>query len=193
MRPFDGIVTQKEATPGDIVSPSLGAGSSSIVELARGLEILAKVPEVDVGLLKPGQQVKIIADAYPNQAFPGIVKLVAPEAKIENNVTSFEVRIALPPNLEALRSKMNVDVTFLGEPITNALVVPTVAIVTEEGETGVMVPDLDNQPQFQKVTVGQTFEDKTQVLSGLISGDQVFIDLPEDYKKKKAKEEKENN
>ena len=33
---------------------------------------------------------------------------------------------------------MNVDVTFIGEQINNTLVVPTVAIVTKNGETGVL-------------------------------------------------------
>jgi len=33
-------------------------------------------------------------------------------------------------------SGMNVDVTFLGEALKDALVVPTVAIVTEKGKTG---------------------------------------------------------
>jgi HlyD family secretion protein len=178
--PFDGIVTQKEATEGDIVSPSLGAGSSSIVEIARGLEILAKVPEVDVGQLKIGQKVNIVADAYPDKVFQGKVNRIAPEAKIENNVTSFEIRIALVTGLEQLRSKMNVDVSFLGEEIDNALVVPTVAIVTQKGQTGVMIPDRDNKPKFKSITIGLTLQDKTQVLEGLTTEERVFVDLPQD-------------
>jgi len=181
--PFDGIVTQKEATVGEIVSPSLGAGSSSILELARGLEVIAKVPEVDVARLKVGQSVKVRADAYPDRIFEGKVRLIAPEAKVENNVTSFEVRITLLNGLEELRSKMNVDVTFLGDEINNALVVPTVAIVTENGETGVIIVDRNNKPKFKPVTIGPTIDTQTQILSGLTAEEKVFITLPKNYRK----------
>ena len=73
---------------------------------------------------------------------------------------------------------MNVEVTFLGQPRSNALVVPTVAIVTEEGKTGVMIPDENGQPQFQSVIIGTSVNDKTEILSGLTMSDRVFIDLP---------------
>ncbi len=195
--PFSGIVTQKSGTEGAFVTPTtsgsstISANVTSIVTIAKGLEILAKVPEVDVGQIKPGQPVEIIADAYPDQVFKGRVQLVAPEAVVEQNVTSFEVRVALLTGQKQLRSGMNVDLTFLGEQVNNAVVVPTVAIVTQKGKTGVMVPDLDNRPKFQPVTIGPTIQDQTQVLEGVRSGQRVFIDLPEDRNKKKDQEKKE--
>ena len=59
------------------------------------------------------------------------------------------------------------------------MVVPTVAIVTQEGKTGVMVVGENNQPLFKPVTIGLTLEAKTQILQGLNPGERVFIDLPE--------------
>lgn len=141
---------------------------------------MAEVPEVDIGQLKPGQPAEIVADAYPDQVFQGKVQRVAPEAIVEENVTSFEVRVALLNGQDGLRSGMNVNATFLGQQISDTVVIPTVAIVTEEGETGVMVPDANNEPEFQPVTIGLTLEDKTQILQGLKPGERVFIDLPED-------------
>lgn len=188
--PFDGIITQKYATEGAFVTPTTSASttasatSTSILAVARGLEIVARVPEVDISLLKRGQPVKVIADAYPNEAFQGQIIRIAPEAIVEQNVTSFEVTIGLINGQEKLRSKMNVDVTFMAQPLSDALVVPTVAIVTEKGETGVMVPDADNKPQFKSVRIGLVLDDKTQVLEGLNPGERVFIDLPEDKKSK---------
>jgi HlyD family secretion protein len=78
---------------------------------------------------------------------------------------------------------MNVDVTFLGRELENALVVPTVAIVTQEGQTGVMLLDKENKPKFQPVEIGVTINDKTQILQGLTSDRRVFIDLPQDKSK----------
>lgn len=182
--PFDGIVTQRYATEGAFVTPTTSASntasatSSSIIALARGLEIIAKVPEIDLNQIKLGQPVKIVADAYPDLEFHGIVKRIAPEAIVEQNVTSFEVSIGLLTGQDKLLSKMNVETTFLGKPLVNAIVVPTVAIVTENGETGVMITDENNEPKFKPVTIGITIEDKTQILSGLLPGEKVFIDLP---------------
>jgi len=79
---------------------------------------------------------------------------------------------------------MNVNLTFLGQPLKGVLAVPTVAIVTREGETGVLVPGTADQPQFQSVTLGATLGDQTQILHGVAPGDQVFIDLPSGTKLK---------
>lgn len=188
--PFDGIVTQKYANVGAFVTPTTSASStasatsSSILALARGLEVVAKVPEVDIGRLQRGQPVRIMADAYPNDTFEGQVIRIAPEAIVDQNVTSFEVTIGLITGRDKLKSKMNVDVTFLGQQLSDALVIPTVAIVTQEGETGVMVPDAENNPEFKPVSIGLVLDDKTEILSGLEPGERVFIDLPKPKEKK---------
>lgn len=182
--PFDGIITQKYATEGAFVAPTTSASeatsatSTAIVALAEGLEVLAEVPEVDIGRIELGQTVEVRADALPDQVFQGRVKVIAPEAVVRQNVTSFQVRIELVTGQDKLLSGMNVDLTFLGDRLPQALVVPTVAIVTRDGKPGVLVPDADNKPQFRPVTVGTTVEDETQILDGLAAGDRVFTDLP---------------
>ena len=196
--PFSGIVTQKYATEGAFVTPTTSASSTvsatstSIIAIAKGLEILAKVPEVDVGQIKPGQSVEVVADAFPDKVFKGRVERVAPEAVVDQNVTSFQVRVGLLTGQQELRSGMNVDLTFLGQELTNALVVPTVAIVTQEGNTGVMVPDLDNKPKFKPITIGPTIQNQTQILEGLRKDEQVFIDLPKDFKREKDNQQNED-
>ena len=192
--PLSGIVTQKYAEPGAFVTPttsastSASATSSSIVAVARGLEILAQVPEADLGRMKQGQQVEIVADAYPDRVFKGHVRLIAPEAVVEQGVTSFQVRVALDTGIDKLRSGLNVDLTFLGDRVNNALVLPTVSIVTEKGKTGVLVPDAKNKPQFREVTVGAQIQNQTQILEGVKEGDRIFVNPPKDYKIEKTKE-----
>ncbi|WP_242053057.1 HlyD family efflux transporter periplasmic adaptor subunit [Planktothricoides raciborskii GIHE-MW2] len=182
--PFSGQITQRYATEGAFVTPTTSASSAgqatstSIVALARGLEILGKVPEADITQIQPGQRVEIVADAYPDQVFTGKVRLIAPEAIKEQDVTLFEVRVDIDSGFEELRSGMNVDVTFLGDELKNALVVPTVAIVTNKGETGVLVPNEKNEAVFRPVTIGPTIGNDIQILSGLESGDRVFVGLP---------------
>lgn len=182
--PFSGVVTQKYATQGAFVTPTTSASdatsatSTAIVAIANGLEVLAEVPEVDIGSLKLGQSVEVRADALPEQVFQGRVRLVAPEAVVKQNVTSFQVRVELTSGQDKLLSGMNVDLTFLGDRLNNTLVVPTVAIVTKDGQTGVLIPDQANKPEFRPVTIGTAVGDQTQILDGIESGDRVFIDLP---------------
>lgn len=189
--PFDGVITQRYATEGAFVTPTTSGSSNnasaatSILAIAEEMEILAKIPEIDIILVQPGQLVDVVADAFPGQTFRGQVRLVAPEAIVEENVTSFEVRMIIDPQAREklpLQWGMNVDVTFLGPELAQTLVVPTVAIVTEEGETGVMVPDLENKPEFRPVALGATIDDQTQVVRGLQPGDRVFIDIPEQFR-----------
>ncbi|MFN5301718.1 MAG: efflux RND transporter periplasmic adaptor subunit, partial [Pseudanabaena sp.] len=158
--PFAGIITQKYANAGAFVTPTTTASASnsssstSIVAIANGLEIIAKVPEVDISQIKIGQEVEIVADAFPTEVFKGKVRLIAPEAIIEQNVTSFQVRVTLETGKDKLQSGMNTDLRFIGKQIDGALVVPTVAIVTQEGKTGLLIADEKGKPKFQPVTIG---------------------------------------
>lgn len=193
--PFSGIITQKFANIGAFVTPttsastSASATSSSIVALARGLEVLANVPEADIGKIKVGQEVEIIADAYPDQKFKGNIRLIAPEAVNEQGVTLFQVRVAITTGRDTLRSGLNVNLTFLGDEV-NALWVPTVAIVTEKGQTGVLIPDKNNKAKFTEVTIGSQVGSETQVLEGLEKGKLIFTNPPDDYRIKKMLEKR---
>ena len=183
--PFSGIITQKYANAGAFVTPTTTASASnsssstSIVAIANGLEIIAKVPEVDISQIRIGQDVEIVADAFPSEVFKGKVRLIAPEAIIEQNVTSFQVRVTLETGKDKLQSGMNTDLRFIGKQIDGALVVPTVAIVTQEGKTGLLIADEKGKPKFQPVTIGTTVDNQTQILSGAKVGDRVFVKLPD--------------
>lgn len=185
--PFDGIVTQRYTTEGAFVTPTTSASntasatSSSIIALAKGLEVVAKVPEIDLKVLKLNQNATILADAYPDEPFKGVVTRIAPEAVVEQNVTSYEVTVKLLTGQEKLLSKMNVDVTFIGKEINNALVVPTVAIVTYEGKTGVIRLNDEKQAVFTPVEVGLVINNKTQILSGISPDDRIFTRMPKNW------------
>lgn len=191
--PFSGIITQKYAVEGAFVTPTTAASatssatSTSIVALASGLEVLANVPEVDIGRIKLGQQVEIRTDAYPDQVFRGKVRLIAPAAVEQQNVTSFQVRISLITGNQELKTGMNTDLVFLGDVLKNVLTVPTVSIVTQDGQTGVYMPATGRKAKFVPVTIGPSIGTETQILEGLNQGDLVFVDLPKD---KRPREER---
>ena len=189
--PFAGVISQRFADAGSFVTPTTtasataGATSSSIVELARGLEVLAKVPESDLGRLRVGMPASVRVDAFPDRRFAARIRQIAPRAVKVNNVTSFEVKLELINPPPVLRIGMTADVDFQTGRLDPQTVVPTVAIVTEDGKPGVLLVGKDRQPTFQSVELGASSGRDTQVLRGLEPGTRVFIDLPPWAKKRK--------
>jgi HlyD family secretion protein len=187
--PFSGKITRLFVQEGDFVTPTTSASSSdsatsaSIAELSDGLEIEAKVPEASIAQIKVGQRVEIKVDAYPNDVFAGRVRLIAPRAVKENNITSFRIKVAVQTGQDKLKFGMNVRLAFLANQIRKALVVPLAIVVTRSnGQTGVLVPDENNQAQFRSVTVGATVGDQIQILQGVSEGERIFISPPENQK-----------
>ena len=182
--PFDGTITARYAEPGAFVTPTTaasataGATSASIVELSKGLEVAARVPESDIGRIATGQSAEIRVDAFPDERFKAQVSEVAPRAEKQDNVTSFEVKLTLIDPPEKLLIGMTADINFQTGQSTPKTLVPTVAIVTEDGKPGVLLVDEQQKPQFQEVELGSSSGDQTAILKGLEAGTNVFIDLP---------------
>ncbi len=183
--PFAGIITRRYAEKGDYVdsttaaSDTEGATSTSISELASGLEIEAKIPEASIAQIKLGQTVNIQVDAYTNETFKGKVRLIAPRAIKDNNVTSFRVKVALTTGQSKLQSGMNTRLTFISQPIVNAIAIPIAAVVTQaDGKTGVYVADAQNQAKFKVVKLGTTSGDRVEISAGLTKGDRIFTSPP---------------
>ena len=182
--PFSGLISQRYADRGAFVTPtttassSLGATSSSIVEVARGLEAVAKVPESDVGRLRVGQQASVQVDAFPDQRFAARIRQIAPRAIKTNNVNSFAVKLAFVQPVPQLRIGMTAEIDFQIGRVAAQTLVPTVAVVTEDGRPGVLLVGKGNQPTFQPVELGMSSGRSTQILSGLAPGTRVFIDQP---------------
>jgi HlyD family secretion protein len=183
--PFSGIITQRFTDVGDFVAPTTsasatdGATSASIAELSSGLEVEAKVPEASIARISPGQAVEIRSDSYPDQVFSGQVRLIAPRAVQENNITSFRVKVALQTGSDNLKAGMNAKLAFVGEPMKNALVVPLAAVVTQpDGAQGVWRLNGEQAPQFQVVRLGSQSGSQAQILEGLKAGDRIFLTPP---------------
>ena len=184
--PFDGVVTKKFADPGAFVTPSTsasavaGASSNSILTLASTNQVVANLSENNVAQIRLGQKVTITADAYPGKTFEGKVNQIAAQATVTQNVTSFEVKVALPDaeSQKLVRSGMNVTAQFQVGELKNAIVVPTVAVVRQQRATGVLVAGPDNQPQFTRIQTGVTVNNKTEVKSGLKGNERVLISFP---------------
>jgi HlyD family secretion protein len=181
--PFSGVVTQKYADEGAIVTPTTSAAttsatSSSIIALSAPLEMVAQVAESDIAKIKLGQKVEIRPNAMPDKSFKGVVTQIAPEAIINQNVTTFEVHASLDRTQDLL-SGMNVSSYFIAGHEDDVLLVPTVAIVSRKGQTGLLVmPKTGNgEPEWKPVTVGPSINNRTVIRDGIADGDRIAMSL----------------
>jgi HlyD family secretion protein len=148
--------------------------------LASTNQVVANLSETNIAQVRLGQTVKLKADAFPGKTFEGKVSQIAAQATVVQNVTSFEVKIALPDaeSQKLLRSGMNVQAEFQVGELKNAIVVPTVAVVRQQRATGVFVTGPDNKPVFTRIETGVTVNNKTEVKSGLNGNERVLISFP---------------
>ncbi|WP_226643837.1 efflux RND transporter periplasmic adaptor subunit [Microbulbifer variabilis] len=119
--PFAGIVTQKNAQPGEIVAPSSAGGGftrtgiCTIVDM-DSLEIEVDVNEAFIGRISTGQKVNANLDAYPEWDIPATVVAIIPTA--DRAKATVRVRIGIDQKDSRILPDMGVKVGFLaGEEV----------------------------------------------------------------------------
>ncbi|PZU98489.1 MAG: efflux transporter periplasmic adaptor subunit [Pseudanabaena sp.] len=185
--PFDGVVVRKYADPGAFVTPTTSgsavssATASSILALASNNQVVANVAEADISQIAIGQEVTLQVEAYPTKKFRGRVVSISPQAIINQNVTSFEVKAEITSEeKQLLRSGMNASLEFKAGELKDILVVPTVAIVRQQGGTGVYVKTEQSEtPVFTTIETGVTVGSQTEIKSGLTGDEKIFVSFPE--------------
>jgi HlyD family secretion protein len=184
--PFDGIAIEKYADVGAFVSPSMmggggaSASSSSILLLTSDRQqVVVNIAESQIAKVKLGQAVTIKAEAFPGVEFTGKVEQISPQAKVSQNVTSIEVRIAINlPTDQKLATGMNVEAQFAVGQLANTLFVPNAAVVKQSQGSGVYVLGSDGKSVFQPIQTGMTSGKQTEVKSGLQGGEKILLSPP---------------
>lgn len=96
--PFDGVVATVNIEAGQII----GASAAAIVVVdPTAVEVTASVDEVDVAQLRVGQAVTLTLDALQGMTMGGQVKSIAPVAKVQQGVVSYDVIITLQDQTSA--------------------------------------------------------------------------------------------
>ncbi|MBS0374349.1 MAG: efflux RND transporter periplasmic adaptor subunit [Proteobacteria bacterium] len=113
--PFTGIVVDKNAQPGEIISPmSAGGGFTrtgicTLVDM-DSLEIEVDVNEAYISRVRPEQGVKATLDAYPDWTIPARVIAIVPTA--DRAKATVKVRIAILSKDPRILPDMAVKVAF---------------------------------------------------------------------------------
>jgi len=182
--PFDGVITDKAAQVGEIVSPlSAGGGFTrtgvgTIVDM-DSLEIDVDVNEAYIGRVKPDMAAEAILDAYPDWKIPAHVIAIVPAA--DRGKATVKVRVALESKDERIVPDMGVRVSFLdARPVQAAappkgVLVPAKAIVQRDGHDVVFVV-ADNRAHQHAVTPATlSYGELRLVPSAVNAGDTVVV------------------
>lgn len=114
--PFDGVVVNKSAQPGEIISPvSAGGGFTrtgicTIVDM-ESLEIEVDVSEAYIAQVSEGQKVEAVLDAYPELKLPAHVIATIPSA--DRSKATVRVRIGFDSLDPRILPEMAINVRFL--------------------------------------------------------------------------------
>lgn len=172
--PYDGLVVKQYAKPGEFINP-ISASLNSVISLAKGLKVIAEIPEIDINKVQENQLVTITSDVYPGELFQGKVTRIFSKHIPADNVKVFKVSIQLITGQNKLSPETELKIAFLEKRIPNALTIPNNTIITKEGKVGVLLINEFNKPEFQSVVLGKILNNKTQVLSGLNPEDILLV------------------
>ncbi len=130
--PIHGVVLTRPVEVGQIISSGTTTvtGGSLLCTIANmsKVYVVADVDETDIGKVEVGMPAAINADAFPDMNLKGQVLRIAPLAKIEQNVTMFEVTTLVDNGEGLLKSGMNATVEVVMARADDALLVPAKAI-----------------------------------------------------------------
>lgn len=136
--PFNGIVTKLNKEVGEIALGSMfQADVIMIVSDLAKMEVLSEIDENDVVLVTEGDTTDIEVDAIPDTTFLGVVSEIAHTATTrglgtQEEVTNFEVKIAILDKVKKLRPGMSATVDIRTEKKTNILQVPIQAVTVRD-------------------------------------------------------------
>jgi RND family efflux transporter MFP subunit len=128
--PIDGVILQKYVEVGQIIASGVSnvSGGTPIVDIAEmsSVYIEAGIDEIDIGKIKVGQTAQVVADAYPEIKFKGKIVRISPEARIEQNVTLFDVIIKVENTDGKLKSGMNANLEITIVDNKDVLLAPAI-------------------------------------------------------------------
>ncbi len=198
--PFAGVITTKDAQPGEMISPNSAGGGftrtgiGTLVDMTS-LEIDVDVNESYINRVRGGQHAEAVLDAYPDWRIPATVIAVVPSA--DRQKATVKVRLAFDRLDPRLLPDMGVKVAFLAEgdrqaagpsgeqaagagAVTRAQArVPRAALRQDHGQLVAFVVRGD-RVERRAVRITEAPGDEAAVLAGLTPGEQVVVDAPPD-------------
>ena len=184
--PFAGIVTSKNAQPGEMISPvSAGGGFTrtgicTIVDM-DSLEIEIDVNESYINRVTPGQPVEAMLDAYAQWKIPCKVIAIIPTA--DRQKSTVRVRVGFDKLDPRILPQMSVKVGFhdaggAKSSIPSGGVIVPKGAIQRQGSRDVVMVVANGRTERRAVTVAEVIGEDALLASGLVVGECVALDWP---------------
>ena len=181
--PFSGVVINKAAQPGEMISPvSAGGGFTrtgigTIVDM-DSLEVEVDVNESYINRVQPGQPAITNLNAYPEWDINSEVIAIIPTA--DRNKATVKVRIGLLEKDQRVLPDMGAKVSFLKEQpntksvVLNGVIVPSTSVI-KEGASSFVFLIKNGIIVKTKVQVESTSANYARIINGIKNGDSVVV------------------
>lgn len=177
--PFDGVITTKDAQPGEMMGGGfMRTGIGTVVDM-KSLEIEIDVNENYINRVQPGQAVDATLDAYPDWKIPCKVIAIIPTA--DRDKSTIKVRVGFDQLDPRILPDMSVKVAFRdtgGTAEARMVIVPKSAVLNRDGQDVVFVVR-DGRVEQRAVTVSDTENDNSILSAGVSDGEKVVVSAPD--------------
>lgn len=166
--PSSGSIVELNAKVGATVTGGMIMGESDtsggkqcmqIADLSK-MKVTVQVGEKDIAKIAVGQSANVTYPAFPDIVSQGTVTAIASVANSDSNYSggsvTFNVDILIDAPDSRLKPGMTAEVSVVTEQLDNVVMVPTMALMTEDGENyyvNVATDDEGKQTRRVKVTV----------------------------------------
>lgn len=166
--PVDGVVANRTATVGQVVSP--GAALMAVQDIHQIYAVI-NVEQKELGRIKVGQKGSITIDAYPDKVFEGTVALMNPEAGSANRM--FRTKLKVDNALGDLRPGMFATVQLVIGDSVKVLSLPQSAVLQKQGQYFIFTLE-GNKAVRHQIEIGEVTGSNITIKSGLQPGSQVI-------------------
>lgn len=163
--PIHGTVLTKNVQEGQYVDEGLVL--YQLADLSK-VWIYLDIYEQNLSFVHVGESVKLSTDAYPGEIFQGRVTFIDPTLNSETRTIRVRTEFANPDF--TLKPNMYVE-AHITVPVTDALVIPTSAILQTGTRSVVWVETRENTFEPRTVVVGTSTDNKSEILDGIREGE----------------------
>ena len=169
--PFGGVITAKMIEKGDMANPGQPLIS---IETTGNFEVIAMVPESEISSIKQGISVDVTIKSI-NKTVKGIVKEVSSSSK--NTGGQYLVKIGLDKSTAPILSGMfaTIQLPIEKNSTSQSTLIPMDVIVSNGQLSGVYTVSQSNTAILRWLTLGKTYGNQVEVLSGLNSDESYIV------------------
>ncbi|WP_083221938.1 HlyD family efflux transporter periplasmic adaptor subunit [Dehalobacter sp. TeCB1] len=136
--PEDGTIVSCSVDPYQTVNSQ--STVMILVSNPQNFKVSASVDQTEITELKVGQKASLTLDTDANTVIDGTVETVSLAGTNNQNVVTYGITIKVDKLSDILRDQMSVNVSIVTDEAKDVLIIPSEAVITRNGVTGVLVP-----------------------------------------------------